>query len=383
MQTGVPAIWVSGQLLDPWLQYGGLWVSGYSNERWPPAMEPVPLLPARVQHEHGVIAASAESQLKFALELQERWTVRAAQCVFSFADPGDGRAGRRQPAGTRSCPASGVRRAGGSAAALARAARRRAGARAMHRRTRPALCAAERTRGVATLRAQSRCAFRGFAETRLKIDPLEKPVPGFNERERGELLHHALEHVWSVLRGSDALHSLTPEAQWQLLEDAVTRALDHARRMRDPGPRWRLGSGRACTVCWANGWTWNVSASPSTLSTWSKARKSPATPASSSRCVWTGWIDWQDGARVLIDYKSGMAAADWRGERPDNPQLPLYALLRPEALVAVAYGKVNIGDAGFVAETERGGIFRPHGRKSSLEGLPSFGALLDLWSGPH
>ena len=36
-----------------------------------------------------------------------------------------------------------------------------------------------------------------------------------------------------------------------------------------------------------------------------------------------------DGARVLIDYKTGVATADWRGERPDNPQLPIYALLQP------------------------------------------------------
>ncbi len=50
-----------------------------------------------------------------------------------------------------------------------------------------------------------------------------------------------------------------------------------------------------------------------------------------------------DGARVLIDYKTGAAIADWRGDRPDNPQLPIYALLQPEALVAVAYARVNAG----------------------------------------
>ena len=33
-----------------------------------------------------------------------------------------------------------------------------------------------------------------------------------------------------------------------------------------------------------------------------------------------------DDARVLIDYKTGAATTDWRGDRPDNPQLPIYAL---------------------------------------------------------
>jgi RecB family exonuclease len=88
-----------------------------------------------------------------------------------------------------------------------------------------------------------------------------------------------------------------------------------------------------------------------------------------------------DGARVLIDYKTGLATPDWRGERPDNPQLPIYALLRPEALVAVAYGRVNAGECSFVAETERPAIFKPRGQKSPLEGMSSLAALIEVWSG--
>jgi RecB family exonuclease len=87
-----------------------------------------------------------------------------------------------------------------------------------------------------------------------------------------------------------------------------------------------------------------------------------------------------DGTRVLIDYKTGLAAADWRGERPDNPQLPIYALLRPEALVAVAYGRVNAGECSFIAEAERAAIFKPNGRKSPLEGMPTLAALIDVWA---
>jgi hypothetical protein len=87
-----------------------------------------------------------------------------------------------------------------------------------------------------------------------------------------------------------------------------------------------------------------------------------------------------DGARVLIDYKTGAAVPDWRGDRPDNPQLPIYALLLPKALIAVAYAKVNAGDSGFVAEAERRDIFKPGGRSSELEGMPNFAALVGVWS---
>ena len=87
-----------------------------------------------------------------------------------------------------------------------------------------------------------------------------------------------------------------------------------------------------------------------------------------------------DGARVLIDYKTGIAAADWRGARPANPQLPIYALLKPDALVAVAYGRVNASECEFVAESERGSIFRPHGRPTKLEGQANFAQLIGAWS---
>jgi RecB family exonuclease len=86
-----------------------------------------------------------------------------------------------------------------------------------------------------------------------------------------------------------------------------------------------------------------------------------------------------DGARVLMDYKTGAAARDWRGDRPDNPQLPVYALLSPQDLVAVAYAKVNAAECGFVAESERGGIF-PRTRQSDLEGMSAFAELTQVWS---
>jgi hypothetical protein len=88
-----------------------------------------------------------------------------------------------------------------------------------------------------------------------------------------------------------------------------------------------------------------------------------------------------DGSRVLIDYKTGKAVADWRGARPDNPQLPIYALLRPQALVAVAYGLVNAAECAFVAETDRPQVFKLRGRESTLEGMGSLAALIEVWSG--
>jgi len=58
----------------------------------------------------------------------------------------------------------------------------------------------------------------------------------------------------------------------------------------------------------------------------------------------------------------------------------MYALLYPEALVAVAYGRVNAADCSFVAEAERPAIFKPRGQRSPLEGMASLAALVQVWS---
>ena len=377
-QTGVPPISVSARLIDPWLTYDGLWVAGCSDERWPPPVQPVPLLPIRLQREFGVIAAAPESQLQFALKLQERWAARAAQCVFSHADPGDGRSAAVSPLL-------------GDAVAMASAAPPRPHWLALQQaapplecltdETAPAFSQGERTRGVSTLRAQSRCAFRGFAQTRLGADGLERPVPGFNDRERGELIHHALEHIWSGLRGSDALLSISPDAQAQLLDQGVSGALTKACAVRDPGPVWRAREHERMRSVLAKWLDTERQREPFDV----EEIEQGTLEARHAGLVFNVRIDrvdrLRDGSRVLIDYKTGLAAVDWRGERPDNPQLPIYALLRPQALVAVAYGRVNASECSFVAESERRGVFKPRGRMTALEGRPSLAALIDVWSG--
>jgi ATP-dependent helicase/nuclease subunit B len=377
VQTGVPPIWVSGQLIDPWLNYDGLWVSGCNDERWPPPVDPIALLPVRLQRDFGVIGAAAETQLQFALELQQRWMVRAADCVFSYADPGDGRSAAASPllpdgAATSSAvlPWPHWRSLLDAQPMLERLTDELA----------PPFGTGERTRGIATLRAQSRCAFRGFAETRLRCERLERPVPGFNDRERGELIHHALEHIWSALRDSKALLSISPDAQRQLLEEGAAFALAKVCRVRDPGRRWQIRERERMGNVLGKWLETERQRQPFEVEHLEQGAQ-VARHAGLEFNVRIDRVDrLGDGARVLIDYKTGMASADWRGERPDNPQLPIYALLHPQALAAVAYGRVNAGECSFIAEAERPEIFKPRGQKSPLEGQPSLAALIEVWS---
>jgi ATP-dependent helicase/nuclease subunit B len=379
VQTGVAAIWVSGQLLDPWLDYGGLWVSGCNDEQWPPPVAPVALLPVALQRRYCVIAASADSQLAAAIELQNRWQRRAAQCVFSVADSGDSGVSMPSPLLSKIAP---VERAPAAIPQphwlrmLEQAPR----LEALWDEQAPPHARSERTRGVATLKAQSRCAFRGFAEIRLDAQALEQPVPGFNERERGELVHHALQHVWARLRGSEALQATTRDAEQRLIAEAAAQAVESVCQRRDPGARWRLRETARLQNLLGKWLQLERLRAPFVVDALEEGEQG-ANFGGLEFHVRIDRIDRlkSDGTRVLIDYKTGAAHADWRGERPDNPQLPVYALLYPEALSAVAYARVNAAECRFVAEAERADIL-PGVRRSRLEGQASFAELIQLWS---
>jgi probable DNA repair protein len=380
-QTGVPPIWISNQLIDPWLSFDGLWVSNMSAEQWPAPVAPVALLPAQVQRAYGVVSAKVETQQAFASRLQAGWLNRARECVFSHADATDGRV---------TVPSALLPQDVAFLYAAGEAPQPRPHWHAQLREApplerfcdelAPPFAAPERTRGVASLRAQSLCAFRGFAVTRLLADGLEQPTPGFNERERGQIVHHALEYVWSVLGDSNALHALSAQAQYELLEEGARRALQAVCARRDPGPTWR----RRERVRLHN-----------LLGLWLDAERQRQPfaiewleqAAQTARFAGVDFrvrIDRSDrllsGGRVLIDYKTGSPLPDWRGDRPDNPQLPIYALLSPESLTAVAYGRVNAAGACFVFEAEQPEIFRPGAHATSLEGAGSLAALVQIWS---
>ncbi|MGO9623852.1 MAG: PD-(D/E)XK nuclease family protein [Steroidobacteraceae bacterium] len=378
-QTGIPPIWVSGELSDPWLKYDGLWVAGLSEDRWPARAEPNPLLPVALQRDYGVAGATVQSQLHSARDLQQRWRARAPSIVFSYANSDASRATMASPLLPAGLPA--LRSAAAEPQPHWLHGRRRAPAlERVLDDCGPPFGESERTRGVESLRAQSRCAFRGFAHTRLRSDALALPTPGFSPLERGQLVHDALEGVWARLQDSAALEALGEAARAQLLDASIARAIEARCAVRDPGARWRTRERlrmRSLLDRWLDV---ERQREPFAVERLEQGRQ-PARHAGVEFACRIDRVDrLRDGARVLIDYKTGLSDADWRGPRPDNPQLPVYALQYAERLVAVAYGQVNAADSRFVAESERAGVFEPRQRRSKLEGFGSFGELLGVWS---
>src|SRR5260370_4760147 len=89
-------------------------------------------------------------------------------------------------------------------------------------------------------------------------------------------------------------------------------------------------------------------------------------------------VDETEGGERVIDYKTGRAATtDWLSERPDAPQLPLYAVVSDSArLGGVAFARLRVGKEmgwrGFAAG--EGVLLKPDRLKTE-----SFAAQVDEW----
>jgi RecB family exonuclease len=75
----------------------------------------------------------------------------------------------------------------------------------------------------------------------------------------------------------------------------------------------------------------------------------------------SGRIDRMDrlasGMYALLDYKGGTTSRnDWLGERPEEPQLPIYAVNADEDVAAVAFARLKAGDLRFSGYSREKGL---------------------------
>lgn len=352
---------VTASLDDPILRYDGIWVAGLAAEVWPPAAQPDPLLPLMLQRDAGLPEASADGQLRLAVQRMRQWQRCTARCVWSWSRseaelPRDMSPLLREPSAAMPATAP----AGGSAFELQAWVVAQAPALEAWRDANGPGWPRERALrgGIRLLELQSLCPFRSFAELRLQARRLPEPLPGIVPRVRGQMLHRALELFWRSTRDSATLHERAAEATLALARDCVLSAIEQI-AARQPGTiapaLLRRERARAERLI-------------GQLIDWELTREPFATQAleSDQSCAIAGAmlqlrldrIDrLSDGRLVVIDYKSGVAEKfDAFAERPPQPQLPAYAMAAGEEVAAVmaAYlGREGLKLRGLADRPER------------------------------
>ncbi len=344
-ETPDAPVQVLGVLESAGLTFDALWVSGLSDEAWPLAARPNPFIPQALQKKAGIPEASADTALARGRRITEGWLRAAPEVVVSHPAREDDRELRVSPLVAGVAAVAPPAPSGPRCRDLIFRARR---VEAVADGQAPPLARAQVRAGVRVLSDQAACPFRAFAHHRLAAAALEAPLPGPDARVRGNLLHALMKQLWDELEGSERLA--------QDCEPAIERAAAAAvseERLEEPFAA--LERARLAKI--AREWL-EVERGRDPFSV--VATEAPRMLRAGG-LEFTGRIDRMDrlasGGHALIDYKTGWTSRrDWLGERPEEPQLPLYAVNAAEDIAAIAFAKLKAGELRFSGYAREKGL---------------------------
>ena len=206
--------------------------------------------------------------------------------------------------------------------------------------------------GASVLALQAACGFRAFAEKRLFASALDARELGLDPRERGSLVHDVLERFWAEVETQAALELMSYAERDALLSHSIDDALaDHTARAQHGWNRAYLDTERRRLLNLLRPWLdYELTRPPFAVQS-REARLDDVRIGPLRLNIRVDRIDLTlidgepDGGEIILDYKTGPAKpADWLGERPDAPQLPLYAIVSEfPRLAAVAFANIRAG----------------------------------------
>ncbi|MFI5399636.1 MAG: PD-(D/E)XK nuclease family protein [SAR324 cluster bacterium] len=335
---------ILGSLEAAGLEFDALWALGFDDEAWPRPPQPNALLPLAEQRAQGMPRSSAERELAFAESVTARLRGSAHRVVFSHA-------AQRASAALGASPLiAGLPAVAAATLGLWRHAGLRETIRGSAQREprtdeplRPLPAGSAVAHGTGVFGDMAACPFRAQALHRWNAQYAALPEPGLSPADHGDLLHAALNKVWAGLKDRDTLASLDQAALAERVERAVAEALAEFRGDRLTPALARLEAERLLRL--AGGLLALERARPPFAVT-SAETPIAAEVGGIAVSLRIDRIDTlADGARLLLDYKSGQVQPihkQWLSDRPDAPQLPLYAVTLDPPPIGLAFVEVRV-----------------------------------------
>ncbi len=211
-----------------------------------------------------------------------------------------------------------------------------------------------KTGGSARLADQALCPFRAFAAHRLYATEIPDSTDGLDASLRGQIIHQILEELWRLLGSQKALLATTTEALDTKIEKAIQKALSPLKGNKPhsfPKLMQTVESKRLKRLVHA-ALSWDKARAPFKIDALEKQFQ-----------LHLGELEFQvrldrldalaSGEKWLIDYKSRIPSPlPFDEERPEAPQLLLYALLDTsiKGLLFIELKKGQVACRGFAKE---------------------------------
>ncbi len=331
-----------------YLESDALWVAGLHDGAWPDAIEISPLLPFSVQREYGLPGADPVRELNYADGVLHRVHAHNRETILSYARL-DGETLRRKFANLSATPID----------TTANAPWPRRGAPEEYDLIDDSYASEIQTHmavtgGVGLFTDQAACPMRAFGRHRLKAQSPLDATPGLNAMQRGSLIHALMANFWQRMESSARLHAAT-EAEirqiFALCAEAVVAEFRVRYHLLDP--YWDLERERLCEL----GQEWlKLELQRGDFDVIACEHSRAATIGTHTINMRIDRVDrLANGEVLIVDYKTGdVPRRSWETPRPDQPQLPLYAVTTTDESVAgIAYARIKKGDCKIVDEPIR------------------------------
>ena len=384
-ETRHAPVQVLGMMETAGLRFSHCRILGMNEEYWPPPARPQALLPIAMQRRAGVTEAVPERYLRQMRTVTKRSETLAPSVMFSCS---------RQEGDRDLLPTPLLRHLPVEERSIIRSSYSRmlqqAGSEALEPRPEEvvsALPATETVRGgVRVLTLQAACHFRAFAELRLHAREPEQVEEGVRPLDRGSMLHAVLEHFWLRLSDQRALLALDAAGREAEVDRAIAEATRKQSNLRSAAYPAHLQEAETASLKRIVGEWLELEAARPPFTVLSTEQQRVAEFGQLAMRLRIDRIDrLQDGSLLLIDYKtSGKSPAAWMGGRPEEPQLPMYAVSDEEDVSSLAYAVLRRGESGMSGlSSEDRGIAGLQPAELWLErredGPHTWAALLEEW----
>ncbi|MGC1509298.1 hypothetical protein FT643_09670 [Ketobacter sp. MCCC 1A13808] len=345
-QTETAPIQIMGSLEASGLNFDALWVCECESVNWPQITTPNPLLPRRTLVKFNMPGSGPERELAYAKAMLSGFRSAAKMVMFGWSQF-EGEVEHLLSPLLADIPTARFRSE--NLDAESRAKQQRPLFELID--TLPAdekgsVVEDGRTKGgSALIKAQSLCPFKSFAEYRLGIRSPEQMQDGVKASDRGSLIHKVLESFWTSINSSAELNALVMDETVfdSHLDDLINREMLEFRKRIHLTPEALYALEHARTFSALKSWILNseVLRQPFTIDRIEKRQSINVAGLELSLTV--DRIDeLEDGSKIVIDYKTGsVTTSSWLGERPEEPQLPLYTLLDPAQTRGVYFAIVR------------------------------------------
>lgn len=335
---------IMGMLESTGIPFDQLWVMGLHSDNWPPPASPDPFIPQMLQARAGMRGATPQIALEDARKITQRLASSAAQVIFSATLISDQTQLYASPL-LKHWPLTELEQQ----PTIDYVAEIFASQQLEYYADPQGLASGlpPSTGGATLLKDQAACPFRAFAKHRLSATGLRTADLGLNPMQRGQLVHDCLQLFWQTTSTQQNLKALTATALQKSVEQSVEQAIkkfQHQQLFSSSNTLLQLEKERLSVLL--QQWLAIEKERPD-FSVIETEQKHSCQVADLKINLRIDRIDQlADGGLVIIDYKTATTdhkTQDWMGERPKEPQLPLYAAVTEGNITAVAFVQFKQG----------------------------------------